>query len=206
MGELISLSKYPVGFWYVIDGSYEGELDVVYLKSINTSVVNEKVYFAEVHKASGVVVTYFAFTEDKLKNPKRFSTKEGCLTYIKYLIKKRVEGALPDIKEDKKVTEYSYKIFYHQGTGDKNSYLDKTVKLSGIRALARYLNRFKRDNPKFRVTVVTVVDDAGGYLSYVKFNREEVKNQRWITGKKERLLAHAKYELGYDLSYKMGVE
>lgn len=101
--------------------------------------------------------------------------------------------------------EVRYKIWY----------IDKGQKLNGrwkadnselllgsIKSLAKRLNRLVKANPQYKVVAVSVVDEKGIVKKNVKFLPKEINEQRFITGYKQRLLAHAKYELGYDISVK----
>jgi hypothetical protein len=72
--------------------------------------------------------------------------------------------------------------------------------MTGIRALRKMLNSMVKRNPTRRIITVSVLDDDGYYISSVKFLTKEIKEQVFLTGMKERLLAHAKYECGYEVA------
>jgi hypothetical protein len=75
-----------------------------------------------------------------------------------------------------------------------------TLKLSGISQLCKTLNNMLKKFPERRITLVSIVNEEGIYQNHVKFLRQEIQNQKFLTGMKERLLAHAKYERGFEVS------
>jgi hypothetical protein len=81
---------------------------------------------------------------------------------------------------------------------EKVNHTDLTM--TGIRALCKMLNSMVKRNPTRRIITVSVLDDDGYYISSVKFLTKEIKEQVFLTGMKERLLAHAKYECGYEVA------
>jgi hypothetical protein len=75
-----------------------------------------------------------------------------------------------------------------------------TITMTGVRALSRMLNSWRKRNPNRRFVMVSIVDENDTYITSVKFLPEEIRKQQFLTGMRERLLAHAKYERGYDVS------
>jgi hypothetical protein len=100
------------------------------------------------------------------------------------------------LKKDKLI---NYRVYYFE-EGQGNRSIQSDVSLTNIRALAKYLNSMLRINPNRRVIMVAILDDNGIYLEQVKFLKKEFKEQKFLTGMKERLLAHAKYECGYEVA------
>lgn len=98
-------------------------------------------------------------------------------------------------KQDKSV---NYRIYFFEGGSGSRS-IQRDVQLSNIRALARLLNSIVKNNPKRRVIMVAMLDDNGMYIGQVKLLKKEITEQKFLTGMKERLLAYAKYECGYEV-------
>lgn len=72
--------------------------------------------------------------------------------------------------------------------------------LGSVKALAKRLNGLVKANPQYKIVAVSVVNKDGVVKKHVKLLTKEINEQKFITGYKERLLAYAKYELGYDIS------
>lgn len=108
-------------------------------------------------------------------------------------------------EEDSMVSsKIRYVVYYYDLDDDGNIKKGQTankieVNVDGVCALAKTLNRMVK-NYKRRVTLVTIVDERGVYLNRVEFLTQEIKEQVFLTGMKERLLAHAKYVSGYEIS------
>lgn len=98
-------------------------------------------------------------------------------------------------KDDKAI---NYRIYYFEEGSNKS--VQKDVQLSSIRALARLLNSMVKIDPKRRIIMVCILDSNGVYVEQVKFMKKEFRDQKFLTGMKERLLAHAKYECGYEVA------
>src|SRR5690606_11809881 len=103
-------------------------------------------------------------------------------------------------KMDGKDKTTSYKIFYFDNPKTGGSIENTTVNLTSIRKLAKLLNLMKKRNPDRRITMVTIVDENGKYVDYVRFLNKEIAEQKWLTGYKERLLAYAKHHRGYEVA------
>jgi hypothetical protein len=112
-----------------------------------------------------------------------------------------LDSLMSFMKKDKGVT---YRIHYvdldpaKKNTKEKVNHTDITM--TGIRALARMLNSMRKRNPNRRIVTVSVINEQGIYVTSVKFLPEEIKRQEFLTGMKERLLAHAKYNRGYEVA------
>jgi hypothetical protein len=114
----------------------------------------------------------------------------------KYRSLKELE--LAKMKKDIKV---NYKIYYFDNPLKKGEQAKTiTITLSGVTKLAKVLNTMKKRNPARRISMVCIVDDNDRYIDYVKFLKQEMAKQQWLTGMKERLLAHAKYERGFEIA------
>lgn len=99
----------------------------------------------------------------------------------------------------------NYKIYYFDNNPTKELRGQKAENITitlygGVRALAKMLNSMKKRNPHRKITMVAIVSDTGIYLDHVRFIPQEIKTQKFLTGMKERLLAHAKYERGYEVA------
>lgn len=101
--------------------------------------------------------------------------------------------------EKPKETKFHYRIHYFD-TKTANTSRQQDVTLTNIRALCKLLNSMVKIKPDRRIITVSVIDENGCYVSSVKFLRREIKEQKFLTGMKERLLAHAKYECGYEVA------
>jgi hypothetical protein len=112
--------------------------------------------------------------------------------------------SLSNLMDSKKKNGINYRIHYVDLDTSKKVVKEKvkhtTMTMTGIRALAKMLNSMIKRNPNRKIIMVSVVDDQGIYLKSVKFLPEEIKKQVFLTGMKERLLAFAKYECGYDIA------
>jgi hypothetical protein len=97
-----------------------------------------------------------------------------------------------------------YKIYYFEqeaGQIIKGTKVESfTVELTSVRALAKMLNGLRKRNPNRRITLVSVVDENDKYLAHVKFLPQEIVQQKFLTGWRERMLASAKYERGYEVA------
>lgn len=102
-------------------------------------------------------------------------------------------------KKYKKDETINYRIYYFE-EGKGNRPIQRDVKLSNIRALVRYLNSTIKTYPKRRIVMVAILDENGTYAGQVKLLRKEIQEQKFLTGMKERLLAYAKYECGYEVA------
>lgn len=103
--------------------------------------------------------------------------------------------------------EVRYKIWYiDKGKSQKLNGRWKAdnseLLLGSVKSLAKRLNKLVKANPQYKIVAVSVVDEKGVVKKNVKFLPKEINEQKFITGYKARLLAHAKYELGYDISVK----
>jgi hypothetical protein len=110
------------------------------------------------------------------------------------------------MKELKKMSNYksvNYKIYYFDPLTDGDTKVQKaeniTITMTSSRQLFRMLNNMRKRNPQRRVTMVAIVDSSGKFLTHVRLLPQEINRQKFLTGKKERLLAHAKYTCGYEL-------
>jgi hypothetical protein len=104
-----------------------------------------------------------------------------------------------------KKKETIYKIYFFEYNPNTTSVKGQkaqnmTLKLSGISQLCKTLNNMLKKFPERRITLVSIVNEEGIYQNHVKFLRQEIQNQKFLTGMKERLLAHAKYERGFEVS------
>lgn len=107
--------------------------------------------------------------------------------------------AYRQLSKDKKETVVNYRIYYFsKESKTQQSATQYNVSLSNVRALARLLNSLVKMGK--RVVLVSVVDDSGKFIDHVKFLKKEIDEQKFLTGMKERLLAHAKYECGYEVA------
>lgn len=112
---------------------------------------------------------------------------------------KRYSSLAEFMNSSAKDTAIKYRVHYFDPDvqGQRANYQDVT--LSNVRALARLLNAMVRINPKRRIVMVSVIDDNGKFLTHVRLLDKEIKEQKFLTGFKERLLAHAKYKCGYEV-------
>lgn len=108
------------------------------------------------------------------------------------------------VEQQKKKNGITYKIHYIEKDpnstkikGEKVNHTNMTM--TGIRALAKMLNSMVKRNPNRRIIMVSIVDDNDKFLTHVRFMPQEISQQKFLTGMKERLLAHAKHELGYEV-------
>lgn len=108
-----------------------------------------------------------------------------------------VGGVKPTVNK-KKDSLINYRIYYFEEGQNKS--IQKDIQLTNIRALAKYLNSLVKVNSKRRIIMVCILDDNGVYVEQVKFLKQEFKEQKFLTGMKERLLAYAKYECGYEVA------
>jgi hypothetical protein len=125
---------------------------------------------------------------------KKTITKESNVIYESRLDSMVMLGKKTDKKED----VFTYNIYYFEGVVKKAK--QHKVELSNIKALAKLLNSWVKINPKRKIVLVTLLDENGIYVGNVKFLKQEMKEQKFLTGMKERLLAHAKYECGYEVA------
>ncbi|WP_336784083.1 hypothetical protein [Paenibacillus illinoisensis] len=98
-----------------------------------------------------------------------------------------------------------YTICHRNINGGSGPILKETIALPNVRSLAKYLNKFKKKNPKTTVIVAYVSDSRGKCLNNVKFLPIEYKAQKWLVGNKERLLLNA-VEQGYKLKWNHGLK
>jgi hypothetical protein len=129
----------------------------------------------------------------KIRTVKSNMIFEGRLDKMTQLFTKNTGVSL---KKDKPI---NYRIYYFE-EGQGNRSIQQDVQLSNIRALAKMLNSMVKVHPKRRVIMVAILDDNGVYVEQVKLLKKEIKDQKFLTGMKERLLAHAKYECGYEVA------
>lgn len=111
--------------------------------------------------------------------------------------------SLSALMDSKKKDGVNYRIHYVDLNPDKTESRKvdhTTITMTGIRALTKMLNSMKKRKPNRRIVMVSVVDDEGKYLTSVKLLPEEIRKQVFLTGMKERLLAYAKYQCGYDIA------
>jgi hypothetical protein len=180
---LILSYKYRIG-----DVFYDKDRDeVVEITGFN-SVIGDKVYKGTIRtfmgKGTRVTLESNMIYQARLDNMRRYKSLQEL-----------------ELSKMNKSATINYKIYYFD-TPMKvgQNATDVTIKLSGIKKLAEVLNNMKAKNPNRRITMVCIVDDNGTYLTYVKFLRQEWTKQQWLTGYKERMLAHAKYERGYEIA------
>jgi hypothetical protein len=89
---------------------------------------------------------------------------------------------------------YDYKIVYKRMGENKVNFIK--VSLPHIRSLAKYCNRFVQNNPTCNILTVFLIDKEEVFNGSVKFLHSEYKNQKFITGWKERLLEVARNTQG----------
>jgi hypothetical protein len=99
----------------------------------------------------------------------------------------------------------NYTICYRPDTRGSGAVTRQTIAVKDVRGLARFLNKFKENNPNYIILVAFVSDDSGKFKRVVNFLPAEYKAQKWLTGWKERLLANAK-DQGYELSWNHGLK
>jgi hypothetical protein len=93
-----------------------------------------------------------------------------------------------------------YKILYRKaGETNKDKIHTEHVMLPNIKSLARYLNRFVSKGDR-RVVIVWVSNSKFQFVKIVHLLGKEIETQKFIAGKKQRVLAWAKYRCGYSLS------
>lgn len=110
-----------------------------------------------------------------------------------------VDNKQSTLMNRKKDSLINYRIYYfEEGSGNRS--IQKDIQLSNIKSLAKYLNSIIKIHPKRRVIMVSILDDNGMYVEQVKLLKKEIKEQKFLTGMRERLLAYAKYECGYELA------
>lgn len=137
-----------------------------------------------------------------MKFGKKYSTQrtnlifESRLDRMNFVENKKVVTVV----EEPKNKVFNYRIHYFSPEVGGTRSLQRDVRLSNVRALAKLLNTMVKTNSKQRIIMVSVLDENGIYLSSVKFLKREIKEQKFLTGMKERLLAHAKYECGYEVA------
>lgn len=111
---------------------------------------------------------------------------------------------MASMMNSKKKDGVNYRIHFVDLDPKKKSTKEKVIHtdltMTGIRALCKMLNSMVKRNPKRRIITVSILDNDGYYISSVKFLPKEIKEQQFLTGMKERLLAHAKYECGYEVA------
>jgi 1-aminocyclopropane-1-carboxylate deaminase/D-cysteine desulfhydrase-like pyridoxal-dependent ACC family enzyme len=134
-------------------------------------------------------------TDHYLEICEKFSSMKECENFIA----KRNDEMNKKTKKGKTPTAY-YKIYYLEEESKQKQADTITIPLPSIKKLASVLNKMKAKNPNRRIITVCVVDEVGYFLSSVKLLPQEIKQQYFITGMRQRLLAHAKYECGYEVS------
>lgn len=103
-----------------------------------------------------------------------------------------------DSNKNEKEEAVNYRIYYFDNKKKESRATQYDVTLTNIRALAKMLNSLVRRGK--RIVLVSIIDDNGKYVNSVKFLKKEIDEQKFLTGLKERLLAHAKYECGYEIA------
>lgn len=181
---LILSYKYLIG-----DVFYDAEKDEIVEVTGYNATIGDKVY-------KGLVRAYFGGTQR--------CTLESNMIYQARLDTMRRYRSLRELELSlmkRNTKTVNYKIYYFDNPMKRGENATEiTITLSGISKLAKVLNNMKAKNPQRRISMVCIVDDSGAYISYVKFLKQEWAKQKWLTGYKERLLAYAKYESGYEIA------
>lgn len=99
----------------------------------------------------------------------------------------------------------NYKIVYKDKGIPNSRLIHFRIVLPNIRSLAKQLNNFIKRNPEYEVVAAYIVDKDDLFVTDVKFLKAEYKAQRWLTGWKERLLAHA-VDRGYEIDWDSGLK
>lgn len=174
----------------------------IYITGLNFAVT-PKCYIGVIyHGKSAPYVTKF-LTQDYLsKECKPMSQAQREL----FIATKFNQRGMVDLNMGKKKQvdkKVRYKIWVIRKDSDKDNgweEYDRILELSSIRSLTKRLNLIKKKNPELKIVNVSIVDNDNRIIGQVKFIPREIATQKFITGYKERLLAHAKYTLGYDIT------
>jgi 1-aminocyclopropane-1-carboxylate deaminase/D-cysteine desulfhydrase-like pyridoxal-dependent ACC family enzyme len=158
----------------------------------------------------GSIIEITGYNYNGMSYQGRVTLKDSNITINSHLIyesalnKMERYDSVSDMVEKKKKDGVNYRIHYVDLDPNKKTIKEKVshidITMSGIRTLAKLLNSVKKHNPNRRIVTVSIMDDKGQYIGNVKFLTKEIKEQVFLTGMKERLLAYAKYECGYEVS------